>query len=138
MRFARGKAKLKAISQPRVVANRLVGNVKLVRVFPAQATLYARAIADLSYGPDPDGDCALANTQAPATIVATSQLGCRLIGRASNCKGNFATSSLLPPECSDVHLIMENVRFEVYDAFAPGSVTSLLARDGLKFFAAEQ
>lgn len=132
--FAKGKVKLKGIKQPKTVKTRLIGEVKISRVFPAQPTLEARVLAELSYGMDPDGDCPLANTQVAAAVVATSQLGCRVSGGASNCQGNFALPTLLAPQCSDVDLIMESVRFEVYDAVAPGSLTSLIARDGLKIF----
>jgi hypothetical protein len=122
------------MTQPNAVASRLMGSIKIVRVFPAQTALQGWAIADLFYGPDPNGNCALANTAVPDSIVATAQLNCRTSGRASHCRGNFVASTLLPPECSDVHLTMEGVHFEVYDSFAPGSTTSLLARDGLKVF----
>jgi uncharacterized repeat protein (TIGR01451 family) len=133
--FAKGKVKLKGLKQPKLVQSRLVGKVKISRVFPAQATLEARVVADLSYGLDPDGDCPLANTQAIDSVFATSQLGCASRGGASNCQGNLALPALLASQCSDVDLIMENVRFEVYDALAPGSVISLIARDGMKIFA---
>ena len=132
--FAKGKAKLRRMKQPKMVQNRVVGIVTIARVFPAQQQLEARAIADVAYGMDPDGDCPLANTQSIGTVFATGRLSCLPGGGAANCHGNLARSSLTPPECSDVNLTLENVSFEVYDLFAPGSPSSLIARDGTKIF----
>jgi hypothetical protein len=130
--FAKGKARMKVIRPPRLVGNRAVGKITVTRVFPPQPFLEARVVGDVSYGPDPDGDCPLANTQIPGGVYASYRMTCATLGGAANCKGVLAIPALLPPQCTDVGVIVQNAHIEVYDIVAPGTSSSLLARDGVK------
>ena len=110
----------------------MVGQIKMSRVFPPQPRLEARVIGDITYGPDPNGNCPLANTQAPGAIYATGGMDCVTRGGAANCKGILALPALVPPQCTDVSVFVNNAHIAVYDINSPGAVTSLIGRDGLK------
>jgi len=88
--FDRGKVRLRRLTQRRMVTNLIVGKVTISRVFPARARLEARLTADLSYGPDPDSDCLLANTQLLGSTVATSTLNCHIGQGTSSCQGTLS------------------------------------------------
>jgi hypothetical protein len=130
--FGKGKVTIRLIRPPNLVGELLVGRIKMRRVFPAQPALQARVIGDITYGADPDGDCPLQNTQALGAIYATASLTCITRGGAADCKGDLALPTLLPAACTDVGVLVNNAHIEVYDINAPGSVTSLIGRDGLK------
>jgi hypothetical protein len=123
---------MKLIRPPRLVGNRAVGKITVTRVFPPQPFLEARVVGDVNYGPDPDGDCPLANTQIPGGVYASARMTCATLGGAANCKGVLAIPALLPPQCTDVAVIVQNAHIEVYDIVAPGTSSSLLARDGVQ------
>jgi hypothetical protein len=129
--FAKGKATIEVVRPPHAVGNRKVGKVKMSRVFPPQPALEALVIGDITYGADPNGNCALANTQALGAIYATADMTCITRQFAANCKGSLALPALIPPECTDVAVFVRNAHIEVYDINAPGNVTSLIGRDGM-------
>lgn len=130
--FAKGKVRLNRVRQPDTASDTVMGRIKMSRVFPTQPRLEARVIADVSYGRDPDGDCPLAGTQVVDRLFAKSSMECMKRGGASNCKGDLLLPSLSAPQCTDVAVIAEHLRVEVYDIVAVGTTTSLIARDGLK------
>lgn len=130
--FAKGKARVKLIRPPKLVGDRVIGKIKMVRVYPPQPFLEARIEGTIHYGPDPDGDCPLANTVVPNGTYATGRMDCRTKAGAANCKGLLAIPGLFPSQCTDVAVIVENARINVYDINAPGDVTSLIGRDGVK------
>jgi hypothetical protein len=130
--FAKGKATLQVVRPPNPVGDRVVGKVKLTRVFRPQPDLRAQVVGDISYGGDPDGDCPLANTQLLGAIYATGTLDCDTKRAASDCQGILALPTLIPPECTDVGVVVTNAHINVYDNIAPGSLSSLIARDGVK------
>jgi len=130
--FGKGRVSIQLIKPPSLVGDLDVGRIKMSRVFPAQPALQARVIGDVTYGGDPDGDCPLANSQVLGAVYATSTLACVTKRGAANCKGDLALPSLLPSGCTDVGVLVNNAHVEVYDNNAPGSVSSLIGRDGLK------
>jgi hypothetical protein len=130
--FAKGKVRIQLVKPPNAVGERVVGKIKMTRVFPAQPLLQARVIGDITYGSDPDGDCPLANTQAAAAIYATSTMSCVTKKGASNCKGVLALPALFPATCTDVSVLVNNAHILVYDIAAPGTDSSLIGRDGIK------
>ena len=130
--FAKGKVRIQLVKPPNAVGERVVGKIKMTRVFPVQPLLQARVIGDITYGSDPDGDCPLANTQAAAAIYATSTMSCVAKKGASNCKGIVALPALFPAACTDVSVLVNNAHILVYDIAAPGTDSSLIGRDGIK------
>ena len=130
--FAKGRVRMRLVHQPNAVGERAIGKIKITRVFPPQPVLEARVVGDVSYGPDPDGDCPLANTQVPGAIYATATLSCVTKRGAANCKGILALPSLFPPTCTDVSVLVTNAHVLVYDTIAAGSSSSLIGRDGIK------
>jgi hypothetical protein len=130
--FAKGRVRIQLVRPPDAVGDRVVGKIKMMRVFPGQGGLRARVVGDVTYGADPDGDCPLANTQVPGAIYAESGMECVTKRGASNCKGILALPGLFLPQCTDVSVLVNNAHVEVYDLAAPGSVSSLIARDGVK------
>jgi len=101
------------------------------RVFRPQPELRAQVVGDIAYGGDPDGDCPLANTQVVGAVYATGTMACETKRGAANCKGLLALPAFVPSACTDVGVIVTNAHVEVYDINAPGSLSSLIARDGL-------
>jgi hypothetical protein len=130
--FGKGKVRIQLVKPPNPVGERLVGGIKMTRVFPAQPGLEARVIGDITYGRDPDGDCPLADTQALGAVYATAHMDCVTGRGASDCKGKLALPALIPPECTDVGVLVRNAHIAVYDINSPGAVSSLIGRDGLK------
>jgi hypothetical protein len=130
--FGKGSARIQVVRGPNTVGNTVVGTVKMNRVFPAQPLLKAVIVGDVTYGPDPNGNCALANTQALGVTYATADMPCTTRQFASNCKGSLVLPALIPPECTDVGVFVRNAHILVYDINAPGSLSSLIGRDGLK------
>jgi hypothetical protein len=130
--FAKGQVRIQLIRPPDPVGQRVVGKISVKRVFPPQGGLVARVVGDVSYGPDPDGDCPLANTQVAGAIYAESTMTCATKRGAANCKGILALPGLFLPSCTDVSVLVNNAHVQVYDLAAPGAVSSLIGRDGLK------
>jgi hypothetical protein len=130
--FGKGVVRLQRVKQPATATDGVVGTIKMSRVSPAQPHLEARVIADVSYGPDPDGDCPLAGTQVVGAIYAAGSLACGTRSGAANCKGDLVLPALSARQCTDVTIVAEHVRIEVYDQRAVGVATSLVARDGVK------
>lgn len=127
--------KVKRSKQPKPAVDRVIGRIKMTRVFPAQPSLEVRVIGDVNYLSDPDGDCPLANTRTTGVVFATgsaAMMDCFVHRGASDCKGEIALPALLAVQCTDVAVLVENVHVEVYDIIAPGAVSSLIARDGMK------
>lgn len=130
--FGRGQVKLSNLKQSQLTVSTSIGSVGLQEVTPAQERLDARLSAVLSYGPDPDANCPLAKTQVVATPWATSSMVC-LPGFSlftTGCRGELHLTSLAPPECSDVDVIVEDFSVEVYESGFAGDSTRLIARDG--------
>ena len=130
--FGKGKVRILLVKPPSAVGDREVGKIKISRVFRPQPRLVAHVVGDISYGGDPDGDCPLANTQVLGAVYATGTLACETKRGASNCKGILALPAFLPSMCTDVGVVVTNAHIEVYDINAPGSLSSLIARDGVK------
>jgi hypothetical protein len=130
--FGKGKVRIQLVKPPNPVGNRVVGKIQISRVFRPQPALVAKVVGDISYGGDPNGDCPLANTQVLGAVYATSTLSCETKRGASNCKGILALPALIPAKCTDVSVVVTNAHVAVYDIAAPGSPSSLIARDGLK------
>jgi hypothetical protein len=130
--FAKGTARIELVRPPHAVGDRQVGKIKMTRVFRPQPFLNARVVGDITYGADPDGDCPLANTQVVGAVYATGTMACETKRAAANCKGILALPAFVPGACTDGGVIVTNAHVEVYDINAPGSLSSLIARDGLK------
>jgi hypothetical protein len=130
--FGKGKVRILLVKPPSAVGDREVGKIKISRVFRPQPQLIAHVVGDISYGGDPDGDCPLANTQVLGAVYATGTLACETKRGASNCRGILALPAFLPSMCTDVGVVVTNAHIEVYDINAPGSLSSLIARDGVK------
>lgn len=133
--FDRGSVRIRKIKQPDPVFSSYIGTVSLQGIIPPRANLSAAMSARVSYGTDPNGNCPLANTQAVLNPWATSSLTCTessysFFSFYTGCRGDLNLVALVPPECSDVDLIVEDIRTEVFEAGMVGVTASLIARDG--------
>ena len=130
--FERGSVRLKKVKEPDPIYNAHIGTIRLQNVLPPQTNLDAVVSARVSYGPDPNGNCPVANTQVLLNPWATSSLNCSLpgFGFLTNCHGDLNLASLVPPQCADVDMIFEDVRTQVYESGLVGVSGGLIARDG--------
>jgi hypothetical protein len=130
--FTRGDVWLDKVKQPGPVFTSLVGRVSLRGVIPPQDNLDVVVSAKISYGPDPNANCPLANTQAVVSPWATSTLVCTPSGFGfyTLCRGQLNLVSLVSPVCSDVDIIIEDLRTEVYESGFVGDPGRIIARDG--------
>jgi len=131
--FARGEVRLPKLKQSKLIYSTSIGHVSLQQVIPPQPGLQARLTATLSYGPDPNSDCAQANTQVVVSPWATSSLTCLPpgFGFLTPCNGELFLTAVTPPECADVDVIVENISAEVYENGFAGDPTHRIALDGL-------
>jgi hypothetical protein len=130
--FERGSVRLKKVKEPDPIFSTFIGTISLQGVLPPQTNLDAVVSARVSYGPDPTGNCPVANTQAVLNPWATSSLTCTSsgFGFLTNCRGDLNLAALVPLQCSDVDMIFEDVRTQVYEAGLVGTTAGLIARDG--------
>ena len=130
--FQGGSVRLKKVKEPDPIFSTFIGTIRLQGVLPPQTNLDAVVSARVSYGSDPNGNCPVANTQAVLSPWATSSLTCTVseFGFLANCHGDLNLASLVPVQCSDVDMIFEDVRTQVYEAGLVGVTTGLIARDG--------
>lgn len=130
--FSRGDVWFHKVKQPGPVFSTLVGRVSLQGVIPPQDNLEAVVSARVSYGPDPNGNCPVANTQVVASPWATSTLVCVPAGFGffTLCRGQVHLASLVPAECSDVDIVVEDLRTAVYEFGFAGDPARIIARDG--------
>jgi hypothetical protein len=129
--FTRGDVSFQ-IRKPGPVFSSQVGRISLSGVVPPVSNLSAVVSARVSYGPDPNGDCPVASTQSVVNPWATSSLSCVASERdfLTSCSGEIHLTSLLPVECSDVDIIIEDLSTEVYESGFAGISSRLIARDG--------
>ena len=129
--FTRGDVAIQ-IREPGPVFSSLIGRISLGGVIPPVSNLSAVVSARVSYGSDANGDCPLANTQVVANPWATSSMVCEASGFDffTSCAGQLHLAALVPPECADVDIIMENMSTEVYEVGFVGDLARLVARDG--------
>jgi len=130
--FQRGSVRIRKVKQPDPIYSTFIGTISLQGVLPAQTNLDAVVSARVSYGADPNGNCPLANTQTVLNPWATSSLTCIASGFGffTNCRGDLNLAALVPLQCSDVDMVFEDVRTQVYEAGLVGTTAGLIARDG--------
>jgi hypothetical protein len=133
--FKRGDMQIRSVKNPKPVGDRRFGKVSIVGLDAGLATPPATLDAVVSgtqtFGPDPDGDCALAGTQVTGTF-GTSSMICNISAFAlGRCRGDLFFTSLLPPQCSDVRRTIEDISVEIYEGGFAGDVTRRIATVGM-------
>ena len=129
--FTRGDVSFQ-IRKPGPVYSSKVGRISLSGVVPPVTNLSAVVSARISYGTDPNGDCPVARTQAVLNPWATSSLSCAPseFDFLTSCSGEIHLTSLVPVECADVDIVIEDLSTDVYESGFVGISDRLVARDG--------
>ncbi len=129
--FTGGTAQLKRVKQPKAVSNTEFGRININGVTPLPvAPLTALVSGSQVYGPDPDADCPLANTQVMG-VFGTSTMTCIPQGPAAKCRGKLFFASATPVQCSDVLRTITDITVEVYDSASVGDPSGLIAVPGM-------
>jgi hypothetical protein len=139
--FKRGDVQLRRVKNPKPVSDRRFGKVSLggldvgLGVFPAmmEAQVSGRQI----WGPDPDSDCPLANTESTG-VFGTSLMTCALSAfNLGRCRGDLFFTSLLDPRCSDVRRTIQDIAVGVYESGFAGDPNHLVATGGITILGKE-
>ena len=130
--FQSGATLVKRIKEPHPVTNRKIGKVRingLTRLggVPIPLRLDAQLSGTTFYGQDMNAICPLANTTTSG-LIATSTMNCIVTGFGdANCAGDLFFTSLVPPACSDVTQVIQDLTVEVYEDGFVGIPEHLLA-----------
>lgn len=130
--FQSGATLVKRVREPHLVTNRRIGKVHLNALtrlggVPIPLTLDAQLTGTTFYGADANAVCPVANTTTSG-ILATSTMNCVVTGQGdANCAGDLFLTSLVPPACSDVSQVIQDLTVEVYEGGFVGVPERLLA-----------
>ncbi len=135
--FRGGSVLFRRLKQPKPMANREIGRIRLDGVSssgpPLPASLDGVVTARVNFdATDPDVDCASVGGDT-TQVIATSSLSCKQKGATSvSCRGDMVLSNgvLDDPDCTDVQLYVTEVVVEVYEDGGAGTDTKKIAQNG--------
>lgn len=132
--FESGGAHINRLKQPKPLAKRKIGRVRLLGVQSSplpnalDAVLTARFVYDTV---DPDSDCPDAGTDTVQTLATSSMFCKQQIDRAT-CGGDLLVPlGLFDPRCTDVRVTFLDLKVEVYEFGQVGVEASRVATDGI-------
>ncbi len=132
--FESGSAHVNRFKQPKPLAKRKIGRIRLLGVqsgvLPSslEAIVTARLIWDTV---DPDSDCPDAGADSVETI-ATSSMFCKQQVDRATCGGDLLVPvGLIDPRCTDVRVTMQDLDFEVFEFGMVGTDTAKVATQGI-------
>lgn len=132
--FESGSAHVNRLKQPKPLAKRKIGRVRLLGVQSTplpnalDAVLTARFVYDTV---DPDSDCPDLGSDSVQTL-ATSSMFCKPQIDRATCGGDLLTPiGLFDPRCTDVRVTFLDPKIEIYRFGMVGDPSALVATDGI-------
>ncbi len=138
--FQSGGANIKKMKQPKPLAKRKIGQIRMLGVqsTPLPSSLEARVTARFVYDTvDPDGDCPVLGSDSLQTL-ATSSMFCKPSGGRATCGGDLLVPiGLFDPRCTDVRVTLLDIDVEVFEFGMVGIDTSKVATQGISIIGRE-
>jgi hypothetical protein len=138
--FESGSAHVNRLKQPKPLAKRKIGRVRLLGVQSTplpnalEAVLTARFVYDTV---DPDSDCPDLGSDSVQTL-ATSSMFCKPQLDRAGCGGDLLTPiGLFDPRCTDVRVTLLDPKIAIYQFGMAGTSAALIATDGISIVGRE-